>query len=132
MATKRRKPRLSENEKKYMNYLGDQIAMFATNNEQLYRQGVYIATNLASKKAKGAYKKDLAIKAYRHLADPAAKKLLRWETGKNLPGYGKFIVPAREEAAKILLDIYSMDIDDFTHDLRAGMKLKQIRQDRGF
>ena len=55
-----------------------ELALYAVNTGRLYRErATPIITNLRRKKAKGTYDAVLAVKAWRHLADAAAKEYAR-------------------------------------------------------
>ena len=127
MATKKRKPVLSRAQKKENSLMAEALAMYAAHEADLYRnQARYIAKALARRKVKGEYKKELAIKAFKSLADDAAKKYNRRFSGRFGSGFGEWKPDIRREAAKILLGHYAELIRDYTQDLRAGIPYSKL------
>ena len=81
-----------------------ELALFAMNSSELYRQrAVPIVKALKRKVADGSYDAALAVKAWRHMADHAAKVYVRqWG--------GVFSVATREAAARELRDHYEEEV----------------------
>lgn len=76
-----------------------ELYLYATNDSDLYRQQITpINKNLITKKARGVYKTELAIKLAMYLMENAAKKYVREFGGGNW--HDQFNVPTRREAAK--------------------------------
>lgn len=75
-----------------------ELYLFATNDSDLYRQQITpINKNLITKKARGVYKTELAVKLAMYLMENAAKKYAREFGGT---WNEMFNVPTRKEAAK--------------------------------
>lgn len=85
----------------------DELALYIDNDGQIYRNHtIPVVKNLARKKARGIYDKDLAIKAFEYVAKAGADKYKK--------AFGDTFNPAtRHEAAKQLLDRYMEMIDDY-------------------
>ena len=85
-----------------------------------------MATKIRKRKVKGEYKKELAIKAFKSLADNAAKKYNKRFSGPFGSGFGEWTPDIRRETAKILLENYEALIRDYTQDLRAGIPYSKL------
>lgn len=100
-----------------------ELALFITNDHDLYRQQTLpIINNLAKKLKKGVYDPAKAVKLWRYLADNGAKKYSA-EYGDPQPGisrsswmrykgYGIFTVKIRDEVARDLADTFMEAIID--------------------
>jgi hypothetical protein len=76
-----------------------ELQLFVENDGDLYRQQAQpILKNLATKKARGVYKHDLAVKLYGYLMESGAKKYAR-EFGTASEWARTFTVPTRRAAA---------------------------------
>lgn len=87
----------------------DEIYLYIANDGNLYRQrALPIINNLKKKAKKGAYDKDLAVKAFMYLVDDGVRKYDK-EFGS---GQGKLFLDkaTREEIAKQLRDRYEENI----------------------
>ena len=87
----------------------DELVLYISNDGDLYRSRTTpIINNLKKKYAKGAYDRDLAVKAFMYLADDGVRKYDK-EFGS---GQGKLFLDkaTREEIAKELRDRYEEDI----------------------
>ena len=98
-----------------MNKEGDKIAaeelyLYINNDWGLYTsQKLMIDKNLSKKYIKGIFEKDLAVKAYLHLANEGAKKYKKEYSTL-------FDVPTRKIAAQMFADSFEADakIGNFT------------------
>lgn len=77
------------------------LELYIENDADLYRQMTTpIHKNLATKKARGEYKHDLAVKAFMHLMEAGAKKYAREFGSPDQPWHKMFDVPTRKYAAE--------------------------------
>jgi hypothetical protein len=74
------------------NHEARELEMFIANDYPLYGQTKSILKNLATKKARGVYKHDLAVKLFMYLVEAGAKKYAKdfsigtdWHTMFNVP-----------------------------------------------
>ncbi len=74
-----------------------ELEQFTVNDRDLYRQQEAIFKNLATKKARGEYKHDLAVKAFGYLAEAGAKKYAKEFGGT---WHQMFDVPTRRAVAQ--------------------------------
>ena len=81
----------------------DELLLYATNDEPSYRHAQAIMRNMATKARRGTYDPHLAVKAWLHWADRAAKKYAQ-EYGS---GSAIFSPADRREAAKRAVDYYA-------------------------
>lgn len=84
-----------------------ELALYAVNDGDLYRsRALPIIANLRRKRAKGTYDAALAVKAWRHLADDAAKAYSR-EFGPV-----RFSPATRDAAAAEIADHYADHLNE--------------------
>ena len=76
-----------------------ELQQYAANEADLYPQRQSIEMSLAIKKARGVYKRDLAVKAFGYFADAGAKKYAKEFGGT---WHKMFDVPTRRAVAKNL------------------------------
>jgi len=89
-----------------------ELMLFGVNDRETYRHAQAILRNMAAKQARGTYDPQLAVKAWLHWADGAAKNY-RKEFGN-----GSFTPADRHEAARQAVDYYAEEIAE----TRAKMK----------
>jgi hypothetical protein len=78
-----------------------ELELYIENDGDLYRsQTTSILKNLATKKAQGAYKHDLAVKAFEYLVEAGAKKYAKEFGSPGHPWHKMFDVPTRRAVAK--------------------------------
>jgi len=58
---------------------GTELKLYADNDAKLSRMRMAIAKNLATKRARGTYDNDQALRAWMHLANAAAKAYVQEE-----------------------------------------------------
>ena len=78
---------------------GRELFLYANNTGSLYRMKMAIAKNLATKKARGTYDRELAVKGWMHFANAAAKSYVK-ENGGTETWHVMFPVEDREYAAR--------------------------------
>jgi hypothetical protein len=79
-----------------------ELKLFIDNEADLYPQRVSIVKNLATKKARGAYKRDLAVKAFDYVVEAGAKKYVKDFGSPGQPWHQLFPVSTRKVVAKAL------------------------------
>jgi hypothetical protein len=85
-----------------MNDEANELKLYIVNDGDLHRQqGEPILKNLATKKARGIYKHDLAVKLYGYLVEAGAKKYAR-EFDDPARWHKLFDVPTRKAVAEAL------------------------------
>lgn len=83
-----------------------ELKVWIENDANLYRQmWVPIQNNLRKKIAKGTFRKDLSVKAFRHLADAGTKNYQR-ENRLQKAGFF-FSVSVRNEVARVLAEDFA-------------------------
>lgn len=96
-----------------------ELVLYAENDGTLYRQKtVPIRKNLARKILRGTYSSAQAVKAWRHLADAAAKQYTREFDTPGTPGYGIFTVADRNAAAVEFRDDFEASVEAGDYDLK--------------
>lgn len=84
-----------------------ELMLFGVNDSTTYRHAQAIIRNMAAKQVRGTYDPKLAVKAWLHWADGAAKNYSKEFGGK---GFGVFTPADRHEAAKQAVDYYAEEI----------------------
>ena len=95
------------------------IATQASNDSQLYaRQLEPIVKNLARKKVKGNYNKDLAVKLFRYAVDNKVKEIAKAKNmnSRTIPG------TVRNDAAARMLSQFDTEINDYVEYLKGKKK----------
>jgi len=78
-----------------------ELELYIDNDADLYRQQTTpILKNLATKKARGEYKHDLAVKAFGYLVEAGAKKYVKEFGTPDFPWHKMFDVPTRRAVAE--------------------------------
>ena len=89
-----------------------ELVLQTSNDETLYRKQIQpIILNLARKKAKGVFDKNLAVKLFRYAVDNKVKELAG-PSSRMVPG------TIRNKVADKLLSIFDGEIDDKVKDLK--------------
>ena len=89
-----------------------ELVLQTSNDETLYRKQIQpIILNLARKKKKGVYNKDLAVKLFRYAVDNKVKELAG-PSSRMVPG------TTRNKVADKLLSIFDGEIDDKVKDIK--------------
>tara|TARA_Y100001951_G_C11257349_1_gene250245 strand:- start:224 stop:805 length:582 start_codon:yes stop_codon:yes gene_type:complete len=89
-----------------------ELVLQTSNDETLYRKQIQpIILNLARKKAKGSFDKNLAVKLFRYAVDNKVKELAG-PSSRMVPG------TIRNKVADKLLSIFDGEIDDKVKDLK--------------
>ena len=89
-----------------------ELVLQTSNDETLYRKQIQpIILNLARKKAKGTFDKNLAVKLFRYAVDNKVKELAG-PSSRMVPG------TIRNKVADKLLSIFDGEIDDKVKDLK--------------
>ena len=93
----------------------DELVLYIKNDDQIYRNyTIPVVKNLARKKSKGVYDKDLAVKAFEYVAKAGANKYTK--------EFGDTFNPAtRNAVAKELLNEY----EDYIEELANKKKVKE-------
>ena len=93
-----------------------ELRLYIDNDSELHRQqGAPILKNLATKKARGQYKHDLAVKLFGYLVESGAKKYHREHGNLDVVKYGgqpwhkMFDVPTRRRVAEELTDTFEAE-----------------------
>ncbi len=93
-------------------YSEKELVLQTSNDEKLYRMQIQpIILNLARKKAKGVYDKNLAVKLFRYAVDNKVKELAG-PSSRTVPG------TTRDKVAGKLLSIFDGEIEDKVKDLK--------------
>ena len=93
-------------------YSEKELVLQTSNDEKLYRMQIQpIILNLARKKAKGVYDKNLAVKLFRYAVDNKVKELAG-PSSRMVPG------TIRNKVAGKLLSIFDGEINDKVKDLK--------------
>ena len=93
-------------------YSEKELVLQTSNDEKLYRMQIQpIILNLARKKAKGVYDKNLAVKLFRYAVDNKVKELAG-PSSRTVPGTTRDIVAGK------LLSIFDGEIEDKVKDLK--------------
>ena len=93
-------------------YSEKELVLQTSNDEKLYRMQIQpIILNLARKKAKGVYDKNLAVKLFRYAVDNKVKELAG-PSSRTVPG------TTRDKVAGKLLSIFDGEINDKVKDLK--------------
>ena len=93
-------------------YSEKELVLQTSNDEKLYRMQIQpIILNLARKKAKGVYDKNLAVKLFRYAVDNKVKELAG-PSSRMVPG------TTRDKVAGKLLSIFDGEIEDKVKDLK--------------
>ena len=79
---------------------GRELFLYANNTGSLYRMKMAIAKNLATKKARGVYDRELAVKGWMHFANVAAKSYVKEHGSRGDKWSTTFPVVDRQYAAK--------------------------------
>ncbi|KKN10284.1 hypothetical protein LCGC14_1038260 [marine sediment metagenome] len=79
---------------------GRELFLYANNTGSLYRTKMAIAKNLATKKARGVYDRELAVKGWMHFANAAAKSYVKEHGSRGDKWSTTFPVVDRQYAAK--------------------------------
>ena len=79
---------------------GRELFLYANNTGSLYRMKMAIAKNLATKKARGIYDRELAVKGWMHFANAAAKSYTKEHGARGDKWSNLFPVPDRQFAAR--------------------------------
>lgn len=79
---------------------GRELFLYANNTGSLYRMKMAIAKNLATKKARGTYDRELAVKGWMHFANAAAKSYVKEHGSRGAKWSTVFPVVDRQYAAK--------------------------------
>ena len=101
------------------NLSASEIASQASNDSQLYaRQLEPIVKNLARKKVKGNYNKDLAVKLFRYAVDNKVKEIAKAKNmnSRTIPG------TVRNDAAARMLSQFDSEINDYVEYLKGKKK----------
>jgi len=101
------------------NLSASEIATQASNDGQLYsRQIEPIVKNLARKKVKGSYNKDLAVKLYRYAVDNKVKEIAKSKNmnSRTIPGN------VRNDAASKTLSQFDSEVNDYVEYLKGKKK----------
>ncbi len=101
------------------NVSASEIATQASNDSQLYaRQLEPIVKNLARKKVKGIYNKDLAVKLFRYAVDNKVKEIAKSKNmnSRTIPG------KVRDDAAARMLSQFDTEINDYVEYLKGKKK----------
>jgi hypothetical protein len=94
----------------------DELKLFTENDGDIYRsQTLPILKNLTTKKARGVYKHDLAVKLFMYLAERGAKDYAR-EHGGGMAWHQMFSVPVRKIAAKEWADEFETEYENGEYD----------------
>jgi hypothetical protein len=84
-------------------HAASELKLYIDNDGELYRrQTTSILKNLATKRARGQYKHDLAVKAFGYLAEAGAKKYAREFGAPDQPWHKMFDAGTRKQAAEAL------------------------------
>jgi hypothetical protein len=87
-----------------------ELKIFINNDADLYRaQTTSILKNLATKKARGVYQHDLAVKLFMYLVDAGAKKYAKEFGGPGQPWHRMFSVATRKEVAEGMTQAFEAD-----------------------
>ena len=93
-------------------YNARELVLQTTNDETLYRKQIQpIILNLARKKVKGVFDKNLAVKLFRYAVDNKVKEIAG-SSSRMVPGN------VRNEVAGKLLSFFAGEIDDKVKDLK--------------
>lgn len=96
-----------------------ELMLFGVNDSTTYRHAQAIIRNMAAKQVRGTYDPKLAVKAWLHWADGAAKNYSKEFGGK---GFGTFTPADRYEAAKQAVDYYAEEIAEARAKIAASRK----------
>jgi hypothetical protein len=81
----------------------EELKLYIDNDGALYRsQTTSILKNLVTKRARGEYRHDLAVKAFGYLTEAGAKKYAKEHGSPDLPWNKMFDVTTRKQAAEAL------------------------------
>jgi len=92
----------------------DELYLFITSTEELYeRQYLPIIKNLNTKRVRGVYVPDLAVKLFMYLVDSGAKLYAKYHGGGGHvgPSVGGFNKPTRLEVAKRLTSDFEVEAE---------------------
>lgn len=102
--------------------------LFISNDGQLYRQQTQpIIKNLAIKKVKGVYDRELALKLWGYLVESGIKKYK-----KEFPGYYRIDAGTKLACAKLLASEYAEEIQMIVKKMKALKKSGKPWQMRGY
>ncbi len=89
-----------------------ELELYVENDADLYRQQYSpINKNLATKKARGIYRHDLAVKLFMYLMESGAKKYAREFGGPGASWHEMFNVPTRRAAAERFAKYFEVEYD---------------------
>ncbi|MDP3986716.1 MAG: DUF5661 family protein [Nanoarchaeota archaeon] len=95
----------------------NELMMFIENDaDLLQRSYVPMVKNLATKKARGVYDPDMAIKLFMYLADTGAQKYQKEMGDTSLPWHKAFPKSVRLDVAKQLRDKFQQEVSDKSYD----------------
>ena len=94
------------------NETAHELALYAVNDGQLYESDAFkICRQMAKRQFKGTYDPILAMRSWVHLATSAAKKYNTELCGSASAWFDVFTVPDRADAACIIADHYTDQIE---------------------
>ena len=103
----------------------NELALYASNTSELYHKMIKpLIANLKRKIKRGIFDKDLAVKAFRHVADEAAR-MYKDEFADYDDVHYSFTPATRDIAAKIILDHF-MDEINFEESLEEDFNIPQF------
>lgn len=109
-----------------------ELVLYATNDSTLYHQRAQaIIKMLAKKVVAGKYNKELAVKAWRHWAEAAARRYGKEFGSSEREGLAMFSTADRNEAARDARDYYDEEVRDAAEKMRGSKKRKNPKPVRG-
>jgi hypothetical protein len=105
-----------------------ELKLYIVNDGELYRrQTLSILKNLVTKRARGEYKHDLAVKAFGYLTEAGAKKYLQEFGGPGQPWHKMFDAGTRKQAAEALARDFEAEAALGNYDLLLPKKYQEQR-----
>lgn len=108
-----------------------ELELYIENDADLYRsQTTSILKNLTTKKAQGAYKHDLVVKAFEYLVEAGAKKYAKEFGSPGHPWHKMFDVPTRRAVAKSFAKSFEAEYELGNYDSLLPLKYAGLKQHR--
>jgi hypothetical protein len=94
-----------------MNHEATELKLYIDNDGNLYRQQTTsILKNLATKRARGDYKHELAVKLFGYLVESGAKKYAKEFGSPDQPWHKMFDVATRKQVAEELTRDFEVEV----------------------
>ena len=112
------------------NHAARELELYISNDSDLHRQQhAPILKNLATKKARGEYKHDLAVKLFGYLVEAGAKKYNKEFGTPDQPWHKVFDVATRREVAEELTDAFEGEAKLGNYDYLLPKKYQKASRD---